>query len=173
MGQFGSGCRPKVLLEALASSSEEVAARLPDHWPLRPDARAVVCPVPNAKFVERSIEPAGVAPATPLRSDCATVHTGLAVEPTQLSHTVFKQHLTSVLLHHMLHETSISKRPMDVGNRAALRTAEVFSWAPWAVVSAAAVSWNSPLLAVRAGRATDAAGESVIRSFWTALVTAS
>ena len=86
--------------------------------------------VSNTKFAERSIKPAEGTPTAPLRSDCATVHTGLAIEPTQLPHTLFKQRLTSVLLHHVLHETLISRRPVGVGNRAALRTATVFPGLP-------------------------------------------
>ena len=42
-GSSEASCRPKVLLEAQAASSEEVAAQVPDRWPLRPNARAVVC----------------------------------------------------------------------------------------------------------------------------------
>ena len=55
------------------------------------------------------------------------------------------QHLTSVLLPRMLHETSICGRRVGVGNWTTLRAAKVGSWA---VVSAVAVFWNSPLLAV-------------------------
>ena len=69
---------------------------------LMPGLSSVLKSVPNAKFTERSIEPAGVAPATALRPDCAAVHPGLATELTQLSYTVFEQHLTSVLLPLML-----------------------------------------------------------------------
>ena len=39
-----AGCRPVVLLGALAASSEESADQLPYRWPLRPEAQAVVCP---------------------------------------------------------------------------------------------------------------------------------
>ena len=39
--------------------------------------------------------------------------------------------------------TSISKRPMGVGNRAALRTAKVFPGLPGLLFSAAAVPWDS------------------------------
>ena len=78
------GCRPEVLLKVLAASSEEVADRLPS------GLSSVLERVPNTKFAERSVEPAGVAPGTPLRSDGAAVHTGLAVEPTQAPQTVFK-----------------------------------------------------------------------------------
>ena len=52
------------------------------------------------------------------------------IEQTQLSHTVFKQHLTSVFLLHMLQETSSSERLTGVGNRAALRTTKVFLGLP-------------------------------------------
>ena len=93
-GQFGSGLSSRGSPGGTASS-EEVAAR--------PDARTVVCPE-----TERSIKPAGDTLATPLRSDCATEDTSLAIEPTQLSHTVWKQHLSSVFLLQVLHETSIS-----------------------------------------------------------------
>ena len=86
----GAVRRPTDLQEALAAISEEVAARMEG--------------VPNAKLAEWSIEPAGVALATALRSDCAAVHTGLAIELTQLPHTVFKQRLTQAPLPHMLHE---------------------------------------------------------------------
>ena len=44
-----------------------------------PKLSSVLEGVPNAKFAERSVEPAGVAPATALRSDCAAVHTSLAI----------------------------------------------------------------------------------------------
>ena len=71
---------------------------------LMPGLSSVLEGVPNAKFAERSVAPAGVAPATTLRSESVSVHTSLAIEPTQLSHTVFKQHLTSVLLPQMLHQ---------------------------------------------------------------------
>ena len=94
--------------------------------------------VTNAKLEERSIESAGVAPATPLRSDCAIAHTGLAIEPTQLS----QQHLTSVLLPHMLHETSV----MGVSSQAALRTAKVFPGLPWLLFRRGCLL--DPLLAV-------------------------
>ena len=63
---------------------------------LLPGLPSVLEGVPNPKFAERSIEPAGVAPATALRPNCATVHTGLAIEPTQLSHTVISQRPPSV-----------------------------------------------------------------------------
>ena len=44
----------------------------------------------------------------------------------------------------------------------------------WAVVSAAAVSWNSPIVGGGGvGPAPGAAGESEIRRFWTVLITES
>ena len=52
---------------------------------LMPGLSSVLEGVPNAKFAERSVAPARVAPATALRSDSAAVHTSLAIGPTQLS----------------------------------------------------------------------------------------
>ena len=116
-GQFGRAVVQRFSWRHRLRALRKVADRLPDRWPLRPDARAVVCPgrCPNAKFAERSVAPAGV--------DSATEDTSLAIEPTHLAHTVFK--LTSVLLPRMLHETSICRRRVSVGNWATLRAAEV------------------------------------------------
>ena len=107
---------------------------------LVPGLSPVLKGVPNFKLSESSIESAGVAPATALRPDCPAVHTSLSIKPTHLSHTVFKQHLTTVLLPLVLHETCAGRRHATVSSWAALRTAKVFPWAPWAVVSASAVS---------------------------------
>ena len=107
-----AGCRPVVLLGDWLRVLRKVltGCRTAGRCVLMPGLSSVLKGVPNAKLTERSIEPAGVAPATALRPDCAAVHTGLATEPAQLSCTVFKQHLTSVLLLHMLRETSIGRR---------------------------------------------------------------
>ena len=92
---------------------------------LMPRLSSVLKSVPNAQRPERSIKPAEVAPATPLRPGCATEDTDLAIEPTQLSHTVFKQHLISVFS-----PRTTSRRPIGVGNWATLRTAKVFPGLP-------------------------------------------
>ena len=78
---------------------------------LMPGLSSVLEGVPNAKFAEKRVASAVVAPATALRSDGSAVHTGLAKKPTQLSHTVFKQPLTAMLLLHVLHETSFCWTP--------------------------------------------------------------
>ena len=129
-GSSEAGCRPKVLWRYWRGLRELLTA-------CRTAGRCVlilrcVCPgrCPQRKVRGEDVEPAAVAPATTLRSDCATVHPGLAIEPTQLSHSVLKQRLTSVLVPHMLHEPSISKRPLGVGSRAAPRTAKVFPLLP-------------------------------------------
>ena len=93
---------------------------------LMPRLSSVLEGVPNAKFTEKSVAPAEVAPAAALRPDCATVHTSLALEPAQLSHTVLKQRLTSVLLPHLLREPSINGRASGVGDWAALHRVKVF-----------------------------------------------
>ena len=83
---------------------------------LMPKLSSVLKSVPNAQ-----------------RHGCATEDTDLAIEPTQRSHTVFKQHLISVFS-----PRTTSRGQMGVGNWATLR-------APCADVSA---SYNSPLLAL-------------------------
>ena len=138
-----------------------------------PELLSVLEGVPNAKLAERSVEPAGVAPATPLRSEKATVHTSLPTSAALLSHTVFKQRPTSVFLPHMLHETSICIRQVDVGNRAALHTAKVLPGLPGLLFRQSCLLEFHIVGGGGAGWATDAAGESEIRRFWTALVTES
>ena len=80
----------------------------------------------------------------------------LAIEPAQLSHPVFKQRLTFVLLVDMLQETSISRRQVGVGNWTALRTAKLLPalpgllfW-PWLLLAVAELA--GPLMPQRSPR---------------------
>ena len=108
--------------------------RTPGLCVLMPGLSSLLEGVPNAKFAERSVAPAGVAPATSLRSDSTTVDTSLATKPAQLSHTVCKQHLTSVLLLHLLQRRQLGHTTRRGGT-------------PCAFVSVWAVFWHSSLLA--------------------------
>ena len=154
-GSSEPGCRPKVVLEVLAANPEGVADRLPYHRPLRPVARVVVCPGRCLQREVRGEECRTRRSCTALRSDGA-VHTILAIEPTHLSHTVFKQHLTSVLLPHML---------LGVGNWDALHTAKVFPGSLGCCFGRGCLLEFSIVGGGGAGRAADAAGESEIRRF--------
>ena len=136
-GQFGSGLR--ALRELLTG------CRTAGRCVLMPGLSSVLEGVPNAKFAERSVASAAVAPATLLFSGSAAEDASLAIKPAQLSHTVCKQHLTSVLLPHMLCEISICRRRVSVGNCATLRHS---GGTPWAFVSVWAVFWHSSQLAV-------------------------
>ena len=66
-----AGCRPEVLLEELAASSEGVADQLPYRCILMPGLSSILEGVSNA--------PAEVASATTLRPDGPASHTGLAI----------------------------------------------------------------------------------------------
>ena len=124
--------------------------------------------VTNAKFAER-------LPQELHRRHCCDLivpanTTGLAIEPAQLHHTVCKQQLPSVFSPHMLHETSICRCRVSVGNWATLRAAEVLPghlFRLGGLLSFLIVGGGG------AGRAAGPAGESEIRRFWTALVTGS
>ena len=150
-----AGCRPTVLLKALNASSEEVAAWMPDHWPLRPDAQAVVCP-------ERC----------PTRSSRRGVS-----NPRELH----RRHRFDPMVPQCTQAWRLSQRscllqaapdlrasaPARNGRRQLGCTAhsEGIPWAPWAVVSAAAVSYFPIVGGGGAGRAAGAARESEIRRF--------
>ena len=142
MGQFGRGLSSNGSPGALAASYEEGADQLPYRWPLRPDAQAGVCP---EKVSPTRTSRRGVSNPQELhrRQRCDLI----VPQKTQTWRLSQRSSPTLSVGSHTPHETSIG-RPCR--RRQLRRTAhrEGIPWAPWAVVSAVAVFWNSPLMAV-------------------------
>ena len=126
----------------------------------RPGCRLSWKVSPNAKFAEKSVASAVVAPATPLWSGGATEDAGLVIKPAQLPPHCLQA--APPCFCPMLHETSICGRRVSVGNWATLRTVWVL---PGHLFRAGRSSGIPHCWRWRAGRAAGAALESEIRRF--------